>query len=162
MGKWVAGIVGPILVAVISAVLIAHFTKPTPSPTTPPPPITVEGRVINDSSSGLIPGAKISIQGPGLSGEDMSDSEGRYLFQFPKATPTVVHLDIQASGFQDFRRTISLQGDDNEEIRLKPSAPPPPPPPGNPTATFVPPPPATRYIRRPTGVWVGPPPGKRP
>src|SRR6266849_1233402 len=134
MGKWVAGIVGPILVAVISAVLIAHFTKSTPPPPAPPPPITVEGRIINDSSSGLIPGAKISIQGPALSGDDMSDSEGRFLFQFPNATPTVVHLNIQASGFQDYRHTISLQGDDNEEIRLKPSS---TPPPSNPTATFV-------------------------
>lgn len=147
MLRWVGGIVAGVLTAVVSAILITHFTaKPVP-PAQPPQitaqSITIEGRISNDSTNDVVPGANISIQSANISTRDTSDSEGRYLFIFPAAQPVVARLFVQAPGFQDFNLAVPLSADNSQELRLKPVTPPPPPPAGVHAAVLPP------YVRRP-------------
>jgi hypothetical protein len=152
MGKWVAGILGAVITAVLSAVLINYFTnKPKPAESNTPT-ISIEGRVIDASSNRLISGAKILLEGAPRPNEDTSDSEGRFLFQLSRRS-NVAHLIVQSSGYQDYRRAISLQENHTEEIRL---------------TLNVQPPIAVRpllrlptYSTRPRAVVVGPPSGHR-
>jgi len=170
--KWIAGIVA----AVLTAVLIWYIQGKL-SPPPPPPTITLEGRVVDYSSSKFIHGATVLLKADAFSGTQSTDSEGRYYFVVrPKQVPVVGQLRIDAQGYQPYDLTSPLnQGDNLWEIPLVASLAPPsagapesnsaPSSPGRLTARELIKPRIVQslpeYTRRPTPVLIGPPTGTK-
>ena len=157
--KWIAGIVA----AVVTAVLIWYIQgRLTPPP--PPPTITLEGRVVDSTSSKIIHGATVLLKADAFSGEQSTDSEGRYYFLIrPNQVPVVGQLRIVAQGYQTYDLTNPLnQGDNLWEIPLVASIPlssPEAPAHSVPSLTTIQPriyKSLSNYTRRPTSVLVGP------
>ena len=161
--KWAGGIVG----AVVSGVLILHFTqKPVPPP--PPAPIVVAGRVI--SADRLLPSVAVTLTAGSYSGQQTTDSEGRYGFSVPDVDAnTMANLKIEAGGYTPNPYNVveplgQLSASDGDRL-LEAAATPAPPAPnpaggagphaGKPpaAATFMPPQdkphvPLPAYVRR--------------
>ena len=113
--KWMAGIVA----AVVTTVLVWYIeNRLTPPP--PPATITLEGRVVDSSSSKFIHGAQVLLKADTYSADQLTDSEGRYCFLVrPKQVPVVGQLKIEAEGYKSYDLTSTLsQGDNLWEIPL--------------------------------------------
>jgi hypothetical protein len=135
--KWLAGILGPIIVAVA----IFYLTKTPPPPPPPPPPaVTVlEGMVYSGSTP--VPHALVAVdlKGTGLTNgpvHDLTDANGSYRFDFtglPKDTGAT--LSATAAGYQN-SSAQSLAGPLLSDIHMDfPLLPVAPAPPGNIGAT---------------------------
>jgi len=134
--KWIAGIVA----AVATTVLVWYIeNRLTPPP--PPATITLEGRVVDRSSSKFIHGAQVLLKADTYSADQLTDSEGRYCFLVrPKQLPVVGQLKIEAEGYKSYDLTSTLsQGDNLWEIPLVSSVV--TPPAGTNDGHSVPPPP---------------------
>ena len=157
--KWIAGIVA----AVVTAVLIWYIQGKL-TPPSPPPTITLEGRVVDSTSSKIIHGATVLLKADAFSGEQSTDSEGRYYFLIrPNQVPVVGQLRIVAQGYQTYDLTNPLsQGDNLWEIPLVASLASPPvgaaPSHSVPPVTMLQPrivQSLSKYTRRPTSVVLG-------
>ncbi len=121
--------------------------------------------MVDSTSSKIIHGATVLLKADAFSGEQSTDSEGRYYFLIrPNQVPVVGQLRIEAQGYQTYDLTNPLnQGDNLWEIPLVSSIPASSPAvaPSHPapSVTMVRPRIAqslSNYTRRPTSVLVGP------
>jgi hypothetical protein len=135
--KWILGVMGP----VITAVLIYWLTPPRPSPdTTPPssqPAATVpeatsyswDGRVIDGAKKSVLSNTAVTLEIAGQKSTDATDDEGRFIFLIPKTTqPFIAHLTVGAQGYNEFTRQLTLDSRTNQlealrEIALTPVPP---------------------------------------
>jgi hypothetical protein len=122
---------GGILATVISSVLIYHFTH---EPTPPPPPISIEGRVIDVATSTLIADANVTLRAGEFRGAQRTDKFGRYCFEVDGLPgTTAATFDIEAPGFKAYGINATLarlsDAEDNELLPLTPK----------PTGTATPP-----------------------
>jgi len=165
--QWVAGI----LATVISSVLIYQITRPPDPPTLP---ISIEGRVIDVSSSTLISDANVTLRASKFRGTQRTDKFGRYCFEVDGLLgTTVATFEIEAPGYKAYGVNATLarlsDAEDNELLPLGPKSAGAPNPPGSLGAVagkVVPEPaklPVTvakvslpAYARRPEFVRVGP------
>jgi hypothetical protein len=127
--KWAGGI----LATVISSVLIYHFTHETPPP---PAPISIEGRVIDISSSTLISDANVTLRAGNFRGSQHTDKFGRYCFEVDGlAGTTEATFGIEAPGYRAYGVNATLarlsNAEDNELLPLAPKTTASPSPPGN-------------------------------
>lgn len=121
--KWIGGILTP----VITAVLIYYLTRPKPQSVG----IDVEGRAIDISKvpTSLVAGATVRLDAGTFSGVQVTDNEGRYVFEIdnlPGTTPATFTID--AKGFQHFAVNKTLEQLSNtdegqlaEEIETNPA-----------------------------------------
>jgi hypothetical protein len=137
------GWLGGIASAVITAVLIYHFTAPKP----PVPPTTFEGMVIDGGQSVPIKEAMVLFEvEPSAPGNgpyhDFTDENGSYKIDVSELPGTVkVTLRAKARGFHDSNPVslAALKNDNRNDFVLAPLPSPEPPHPGaTPTATPVP------------------------
>lgn len=112
---WAAGIAG----TVIASVLIYHFT-------TPAPPVTFEGMVINGAVNAPLQGAMVSFEiadTPGGPYHDFTDEHGSYRLGFNglKNRSRAV-IRAEANGFQPSRplALASLTSDNRADFVLHP------------------------------------------
>jgi len=111
--KSVMGWIGGIAAGVLVPVLVFHLTKSAPEPPAAPT-ITLEGRVVDNSSSKFLHGAHVKFRAEDDATEQETDSQGRYLFIIhPKQAPVVGQLRIQLKGYQDYDLTQQLNVGDN-------------------------------------------------
>jgi hypothetical protein len=107
--KWIAGI----LATVIGTVLIWYIQQrltPRPVEST----IALEGRVVDNNSNKFIHGAHVHLTSEDFSGEQLTDTGGRYYFVIrPKQVPVVGQLRIEAAGYQVYDLTQRLNPGDN-------------------------------------------------
>ena len=121
--KWIGGILTP----VITAVLIYYLTRPKPQALA----IDVEGRAVDISKvpTSLVAGATVKLEAGTFSGVQVTDNEGRYVFEIdnlPGTTPATFTID--AKGFQHFAVNKTLEQLSNtdesqlvEEIETNPA-----------------------------------------
>jgi len=123
--KWAGGIAA----TVIGGVLLWHFTQPKPAPPPQPPSIVVAGRVI--SSDKLLPGVPVALTAGSYSGQQITDSEGRYAFAVPVVdAAATANLKIEASGYNPNPYTVveplsQLSASDGDQMLEAVAAPPP-------------------------------------
>jgi hypothetical protein len=149
------GWLGGIASAVITAVLIYHFTVPKP----PTPPTTFEGMVIDGKQSVPIKEAMVLFEvEPGTSGNgpyhDFTDENGSYKMDVSELPSSVkVVLRAQAKGFHESKPVslAALKNDNRTDFVLIPLPTPEPAHPGpTPTpAVTAPGPVKLRYIPKP-------------
>jgi hypothetical protein len=102
--KWIGGILTPVL----TAVLIYYLTRPKPQALA----IDVEGRAVDISRAptSLVAGATVKLEAGTFSGIQVTDNEGRYVFEIdnlPGTTPATFSID--AEGFQHFAVNKTLE-----------------------------------------------------
>jgi hypothetical protein len=122
---------GGILATVISSVVIYHFTRPPDPPTLP---ISIEGRVIDVSSSTLISDANVTLRADKFRGTQRTDKFGRYCFEI-EGLPgtTAATFEIEAPGYKAYAVNATLtrlsDAEDNELLPMpsKPAGAPNPP-----------------------------------
>jgi hypothetical protein len=133
--SWAGGIAS----AVITAVLIYHFTQPAPPVTPPAPtiaPVALNGVVANSATHTLIGSANVTVTlGPNTV-QQLTDPLGRYSVVLVPvgADANMGNVKIAAPGYVDYSNSVELQpGNNYAEIAINP-VPPPSPTPGSPVA----------------------------
>lgn len=119
--RWAGGIAA----SVIAAVLIYHFTRPTP----PPQSLDFYGVVADAASHALISNAKIVVSLGSNSVSQETDALGKYNVVLESAAPGSVMGDVtvSAGGYQEYSNTVPLQpGSNFAEITLQSVHPAPP------------------------------------
>jgi hypothetical protein len=158
---WAGGIAS----AVITAVLIYHFTQPTPTPPVTPPaqaisPVALNGVVADATTHTLIGSATVIVTlGPNTV-QQVTDPLGRYSVVLAPvgADANMGNVKVAAPGYVAYSNSVALQpGDNYAEIAIDPVPPPAPSPtPGSPVK--VQPiqvlPPAAIVLKRPPPNYV--------
>jgi hypothetical protein len=132
--KWAGGIAS----AVITAVLIYHFTQPTPTPAVTPPaasmaPVALNGVVADANTHTLIGSATVVVTlGPNTV-QQVTDPLGRYSVVLAPvgADANMGNVKVSAPGYVEYANSVALQpGDNYAEIAIDavpPAAPTPTP-----------------------------------
>jgi hypothetical protein len=155
--KWIGGIAA----SVITAVLIYHFTEPTPPPPPPPSvaPTAVNGIVADSATHELIRNALVTVALGPNSAHQATDALGRYSVVLASTSPdpNMGNVDVEAPGHLAYSNTVLLRpGDNYAEITIDAV---PPPPAGAPAATPTPdtaPTPAATPAQPNPGVAINP------
>jgi len=124
--SWAGGIAS----AVITAVLIYHFTQPAP-PVTPPAatiaPVALNGVVANSATHMLIGSANVTVTlGPNTV-QQLTDPLGRYSVVLAPvgADANMGNVKIAAPGYVEYSNSVALQpGNNYAEIAIDPVPPP--------------------------------------
>jgi len=126
--------IGGVASTVIAAVLIYYFTRPTPV-TPPPPTLSVEGLVTNETTHDPVANASVTVSIGSNSVQQNTDTEGRYSVVLNgTTTANMGTIAIQAAGYDPYSNTVALTtGENFTEIPIDPI---PQPAPGQP-ATIV-------------------------
>jgi hypothetical protein len=145
--KWILGVLGPVL----TAVLIYWLTPPRPTPgpalapapapaPTPAPPVPNltsypwDGRVIDAAKRSVLSNTAVAIEISGQKYTDSTDDEGRFIFLIPISTqPYIAVVTVLAQGYNEFTRQLTVDATNHlerlTEVELTPMAPTAPPAP---------------------------------
>ena len=111
---WVGGIVSAVLITVLGAVLVRHFTEPVVAPTYSP--IGLTGVVSDGVTSAPIVDAQVTAASGTTLASVKTDNEGRYSFVLAGTAlgTQSVTVDIVASGYAFYRSAaLTVTAGDN-------------------------------------------------
>jgi hypothetical protein len=125
MKKWILGIVGSVLAAVLGFWLTTGLHDWWQSPPAPEPQsYSWDGRVKDDKTDQLLSNVEVSLEIRSQISTQKTDSEGRYIFLFPRSVePFTADLKAAAQNYQPFTRHLTLASNGElerqSEIALK-------------------------------------------
>lgn len=121
--KSVGGITG----AVITAVLVYHFTQAKPVPPTPPPVVLpqlgLNGFVRDSTSQAVVKNALVTVGLGTAVAEQKTDENGQYAFILTGTGPTGndVSVTVTASGYQNWSGSLTVPaGPQIEDFNITP------------------------------------------
>src|ERR1700760_1733360 len=122
--KSVGGITG----AVITGVLIYHFTQPKPTPPTPPvvlPQLGLNGFVRDSATQAIVKNALVTVGLGAAVAEQRTDDNGQYAFILTGtgATGNDVSVTVAANGYQEWSGSLTIpSGPQIEDFNITPVA----------------------------------------